>query len=52
MIYCCQEHVEVALDMIVDEHETAPVLEKIDREKDLSPACEICKKPAEYMVGN
>lgn len=51
MIYCCQEHVELALDVIVDEYETFPILQKVE-EKELSSACEYCGKPAEYMVGN
>lgn len=50
MIYCCEEHVEIALDTIVDEFETFPVLLKLTEE--LSTTCEYCQKPAVYFVGN
>lgn len=50
-IYSCEEHVEIALDTIVDELQTFPVLTKIDVDK-LSTPCEYCQKQAVYMVGN
>lgn len=46
-IYCCLEHIELALDMAVDEFETAPAMEKIEDEI----PCEFCKDTAIYMVG-
>ncbi|GIN21979.1 CxxH/CxxC protein [Siminovitchia fordii] len=52
MIYCCKEHVELALDIVVDEQETAPVLEKLKTESELPTPCKYCKNPAEYIVGN
>jgi CxxH/CxxC protein (TIGR04129 family) len=52
MIYCCEEHVEWALDVIVDEFETFPKLEKAEEGKELPTTCEYCKKQAEYIVGN
>ncbi|MBS4223855.1 CxxH/CxxC protein [Lederbergia citrea] len=52
MIYCCKEHVELALDIIVDEYETSPVLEEVKEGSDLSTACEYCDKPAAYVVAN
>ncbi|MFB6466473.1 CxxH/CxxC protein [Cytobacillus sp. Hz8] len=52
MIYCCEEHVEIALDTIVDEYETFPNLSKIPEEKELSTACEYCQNPAVYVVAN
>ncbi|RFU67286.1 CxxH/CxxC protein [Peribacillus saganii] len=52
MIYCCKEHVELALDVVVDEHEMAPVLTEIPEEKQLSTPCEYCRNTAIYMVGN
>ena len=52
MIYCCKEHVELALDIIVDEHETAPVLEELKKGENLSTPCEYCKNEAVYLVGN
>ena len=52
MIYCCKEHVELALDIIVDEHETAPTLEQIEEELNLSTGCEYCESTASYIVGN
>lgn len=52
MIYCCEEHVELALDVIVDDYETAPKLEKIMETEKISTTCEYCEKPAVYMVAN
>ncbi|MBS4196457.1 CxxH/CxxC protein [Lederbergia citri] len=52
MIYCCKEHVELALDVIVDEYETFPILEEIKTEDGLSTPCEYCENPAAYIVGN
>ena len=51
MIYCCEEHVELALDVVVDDYETAPKLEKIPKEK-ISTGCEYCQKTAIYVVAN
>jgi CxxH/CxxC protein (TIGR04129 family) len=50
-IYTCEEHVDIALDTIVDELETFPLLTKIDVDN-LSTTCEYCEKPAVYIVGN
>ncbi|MFD0050658.1 CxxH/CxxC protein [Actinomycetes bacterium NPDC127524] len=52
MIYCCKEHVEKALDTVVAEHETAPLLEEIPTGNQLSTCCEYCRNSAVYMVGN
>ena len=52
-IYCCEEHVELALDVAVDETEHFPVLEKVENETEkLSTECEYCKNNAIYMVSN
>ncbi|MFE8701996.1 CxxH/CxxC protein [Cytobacillus sp. FJAT-54145] len=51
MIYCCEEHVEMAIDIVVDEYETFPVLSKITDEN-LSTGCEYCRNRAIYMVAN
>ncbi|WP_147536020.1 CxxH/CxxC protein [Bacillus marasmi] len=52
MIYCCEEHVELALDVIVDDYMTSPTLEKIDEEKKISTTCEYCRNLAVYVVAN
>jgi CxxH/CxxC protein (TIGR04129 family) len=52
MIYCCAEHVELALDMIVDEYETAPILEVLSEEQKISTTCEYCRNQAVYIVAN
>ncbi|WP_075983337.1 CxxH/CxxC protein [Bacillus massilinigeriensis] len=52
MIYCCEEHVDIALDTIVDEYETFPNLSKIEEENKLSTTCEYCQNPAVYVVAN
>lgn len=51
-IYSCDEHVDIAIDTIVDEHETFPVLTKIEEEEKLSTACEFCRNKAVYLVAN
>lgn len=52
MIYCCKEHVELALDVIVDEYETAPVIDQVEEEKKKTAVCEYCQMAAEYVVAN
>ncbi|WHY77608.1 CxxH/CxxC protein [Neobacillus sp. WH10] len=51
MIYSCEEHIEIALDDIVDQYQTYPVLSKIPVDKS-STSCEYCEKQAVYMVAN
>ena len=51
MIYCCEEHVDIALDTIVDDYETFPVLSKVDGDN-LSTNCEYCQNQATYVVAN
>ena len=52
-IYCCKDHVELALDVMVDETESFPVLEELEKESnELSTTCEYCKNSATYMVSN
>ncbi|APH06800.1 CxxH/CxxC protein [Bacillus weihaiensis] len=50
-MYCCEEHVEVAIDMYVDEKELAPEIEKVAENEKLSTTCELCKNPAVYVIG-
>jgi CxxH/CxxC protein (TIGR04129 family) len=51
MIFCCEEHVELAIDVVVDQFETFPMLEKV-AENQLSTPCEYCRNNAVYVVGN
>jgi CxxH/CxxC protein (TIGR04129 family) len=50
-IYCCKEHVELALDIIVDETEMVPVLEEVTEEETHIP-CGYCAKDSTYVVRN
>jgi len=52
VLYCCQEHVEMALDEIVYECETYPNLTSVAEEKQLSTTCEYCRNSAIYIVAN
>jgi CxxH/CxxC protein (TIGR04129 family) len=52
MIYCCEEHIELALDYAVDEWETPPLFEKFTNDKDSSTKCEFCQNEAAYVVSN
>ena len=51
LIYCCEEHVELALDVMVDDCEKAPKLEKLPN-REISTGCEYCQKTAIYVVAN
>ncbi|MGM0877064.1 MAG: CxxH/CxxC protein [Bacillota bacterium] len=51
-MYCCEEHIELAIDMYVDEKELAPEIEKLNKNSKLSTICELCTNPAIYIVGN
>ncbi|TDL32025.1 CxxH/CxxC protein [Jeotgalibacillus sp. S-D1] len=51
-IYCCKEHVELALDVFVDEEETFPALCTVDNPNDLSTTCEYCSSTSAYIVEN
>lgn len=48
----CEEHIETVIDMYVDEEELAPEIRKIEHTHSLSTTCELCDKPAVYIVGN
>lgn len=52
MIYCCDEHINIALDQIVDEYEVAPDFKKLTSGMELSTTCEYCTKDATYLVTN
>jgi CxxH/CxxC protein (TIGR04129 family) len=53
MIYCCTEHVELAMDVIVDEYEVAPNLKMIEGNNEkLSTTCEYCGNKPMYIVSN
>ncbi|WP_246589376.1 CxxH/CxxC protein [Desertibacillus haloalkaliphilus] len=47
---CCVEHVEIAIDEVVDEYHTAPVVEKLTEESVLSTSCSFCSKQALYRI--
>nr|WP_204468876.1 CxxH/CxxC protein [Shouchella xiaoxiensis] len=46
MIFACEEHIELALDVAVDEWETAPIVEKYKEEKN----CSYCEQTAIYTL--
>lgn len=48
--YVCLEHVELALDEIVDETEQYPILDQLNPEKNIN--CEYCDAPATYLVSS
>jgi CxxH/CxxC protein (TIGR04129 family) len=52
MIYACLDHVELALEAVMDETQSAPQLEKVDDVQKLSTACDYCKNLAIYVVTN
>ena len=52
MIYSCEEHIDIAIDTIVDEYETFPLMSKVSNEGELSTTCEFCRNKAVYIVAN
>lgn len=46
----CVEHIEVVIDMFVDENEIAPNIQKIEDIHRLSTPCDLCQEPAVYIV--
>lgn len=50
IIYACEEHIELALDVVVDETEKPPIVNKLSDEKQLSTMCTYCKRNAMYEV--
>lgn len=52
MIFSCKEHVELALDEIVDQYEVAPVIRELTNDEKLSTTCAYCDNSATYIVEN
>ncbi|WP_078556353.1 CxxH/CxxC protein [Bacillus alkalicellulosilyticus] len=48
--FACHEHVELAMEHIIDECEAAPAIEKVDNNSNLSTTCSFCTSPALYIV--
>jgi CxxH/CxxC protein (TIGR04129 family) len=51
-IYSCMEHIDEALDEVVDKDELAPIMEKIEDTNNLSTGCFVCGKDATYIVSS
>ncbi len=52
MINACKEHIDIAIDTIVDEHEIAPEIKLLTENEKLSTSCEYCQEKAIYIVSN
>ena len=48
VIICCKDHAELAIDIIVDEFETPPVVELLTENDELSTGCEYCDNKGAY----
>ncbi|GMB09789.1 CxxH/CxxC protein (TIGR04129 family) [Thermolongibacillus altinsuensis] len=48
---CCEEHVDLAIDMYVDEMEAAPEIQSVPVDKS-DERCDFCQNRAAYVVGN
>lgn len=48
----CNDHIDLAIDMYVDDNELAPEIHLIDQEEKLSTVCHFCQNHAIYLVGN
>jgi CxxH/CxxC protein (TIGR04129 family) len=51
MYLCCEEHVDMAIDMYVDETEQAPNVSLITVDNS-DQSCDFCENKAVYIVGN
>ncbi|WP_232299486.1 MULTISPECIES: CxxH/CxxC protein [Pontibacillus] len=51
-LFVCQDHVDRGIDVIVDECETFPDLNKLEDSNNLSTTCEYCSGLATYIVAN
>jgi hypothetical protein len=51
-IFACREHVEFALEEMVNQTVEPPVMETLKPVGDSTPACEYCGQTAEYVVAN
>jgi CxxH/CxxC protein (TIGR04129 family) len=51
MFLCCEEHVDMAIDMYVDETEQAPNVSLIPVDNS-AQSCDFCENKAVYIVGN
>lgn len=49
-IKCCKEHVDLAMEVIIDEYEIAPNIVELDQK--LSTSCEYCQEMSTYLVSN
>ena len=45
VVFACEEHVEIAIDEVLNESENAPKVEKVQGEK-----CSFCDREATYKV--
>ncbi len=50
--YSCENHIEHALDMVVAETESFPVMEILEEEEKLSTKCSYCEELATYLVSS
>lgn len=51
MFICCEEHIDIAIDMYVDKMEKAPNISLISVDK-YEKLCDFCANKAVYIVGN
>lgn len=51
-LYVCEKHTDLAMEKLIDEYETAPLLEKLTENQQLSTACEYCENKPAYLVAN
>lgn len=51
-IFSCETHINHALDIFVAEEKTFPMMEKLEKEKQLSTSCAYCNNSAIYIVAH
>ncbi|PYZ96223.1 CxxH/CxxC protein [Alteribacter lacisalsi] len=50
MYYCCKEHIDMAIEDIVDYYALPPIIDKLTEEEQLSTTCKYCSDKALYRV--
>jgi CxxH/CxxC protein (TIGR04129 family) len=50
--YVCENHADLAMEKLIDQYETPPILDVFTGEEDLSTNCEYCGEKSAYIVAN
>lgn len=49
-MYSCENHINHAIDMFIEETKDFPILNRLNEDEKLSTVCTYCEEKAEYIV--